>query len=235
MNSLIPKSCIYTLFFIVTALFANAQTNPVGIFDAHTDIGAVKIKGSVTYNAALQQYQISASGKNIWAVDDEFHFAYKKIKGDFLLRANMRLTGTSAQAHRKVGWIVRKSLEANSPHISATMHGDGLAALQYRKSAGDSTANVGTAVLQGQTSIIQLERKGNTYTMRVAREGEPFTFEQVTTLNLGDEVYAGLFTCAHDADKAETGVFSNVRIISPATSDPVFSKKYIGSQIELLD
>ena len=54
--------------------------------------------------------------------------------------------------------------------------------------------------------------KGTTYTMRVAKFGEPFVTEEVQSLNLGDEVYVGLFLGSHNKDVVEKGIYSDVRI-----------------------
>ena len=65
-------------------------------------------------------------------------------------------------------------------------------------------------------NIIQLERNGRTFTMRVAEYGQPFVTEQVASVDLGDEVYVGLFVGSHNPDVAETAVFRDVRISTPA-------------------
>ncbi|RYE18415.1 MAG: biopolymer transporter TolR [Sphingobacteriales bacterium] len=225
---------ILTAFaFFASAINAAAQPRPAGIFDDHTQVGNKRSVANLMYDPEYQTYGINAAGKNIWATEDDFHFAWKKLTGDFILRANANFFGDSKQLHRKLGWMVRSSLAGNSAHVSAVVHGgDGLTSLQYRKVTGDSTKEIKAAI--SFASVIQLERKGDTYTVSVARDGETFTAVEVSNIDLGDEVYAGLFVCSHDEKVRETALFTNVRIIRPAASDPVNSKKYIGSQIELL-
>ena len=48
-----------------------------------------------------------AAGYNIWFNRDEFQFAYKKLKGDFIVTADFEFVGTGTDAHRKIGWMVR--------------------------------------------------------------------------------------------------------------------------------
>jgi Tol biopolymer transport system component len=55
------------------------------------------------------------------------------------------------------------------------------------------------------------------------------------SLDLGDEVYVGLFVCSHNKDVIESAVFSNVRITVPAKDDFVPYRDYIGSNLELMD
>jgi TolB protein len=212
---------------------AYAQNSGSGIFDSHTDIGPVKHKGEVMYNAAKQQYTISGSGTNIWANTDEFHFVWKKLKGNFILRTNAEFIGKGVELHRKWGFMVRKTLEGNSAHVNAVVHGDGLTSLQYRKTVGAVTEEQKSTVTFAD--VIQLERKGNTYTMSVARNGDVFGPEEKVDLDLGDEVYVGLFVCSHNPEVTEKAIFSNVRIVSPAPADLVPYKKYLGSAIEILD
>jgi TolB protein len=129
--------------------------------------------------------------------------------------------------------MVRKSLDGNSAQVNAVEHGDGLTSLQYRKTAGATTEEIKSKITHA--NVIQLERKGNTYTMRVAEFGKPFVTEQVTDLDLGDEVYVGLFVGSHNADVVETGVFRDVRIAVPAPANLVPYHDYLASNIEVLD
>jgi Tol biopolymer transport system component len=150
-----------------------------------------------------------------------------------LVYTRARLLGKGVDLHRKVGWMARKSLEGNAPHVNAVVHGDGLTSLQYRPAAGDSTKEIKSKITGAD--VIQLERKGNTYTMRVARFGEPFVTEQVADLDLGDEVYVGIFVSAHKEDVLEKGTFRDVRIAKPAPATLVPYREYLGSHVEILD
>jgi TolB protein len=110
---------------VLATTFANAQS-PVGIFQTAADIGNPKNPGSTQFDATSQSYAIKGAGYNVWFNRDEFHYAYNKIKGDFILTANFELKGQGKHAHRKVGWMVRNSAEPESSHTSAVIHGDGL-------------------------------------------------------------------------------------------------------------
>src|SRR5690349_303550 len=97
-NALLPA--LATSFVVFTAHAA------VGEFETNADIGAPKIAGSTKYDAANQEYALSASGANIWGTKDEFQFAYKKLKGDFILRTRVEFLGQGTDPHRKLGWMV---------------------------------------------------------------------------------------------------------------------------------
>lgn len=205
----------------------------LGIFENQTDVGTVKHKGSAQYDARLQQYELTGSGENIWATHDDFHFVWKRMKGDFILRTNAAFIGKGVELHRKVGLMVRTTLDSNSKHINAVVHGDGLTSLQYRKTISGITEEKKASITAAD--VIQLERKGNTYTMSVARKGDLFVTEEVSDLDLGDEVYVGIFICSHNDNVSEKATFSNVRIVTPAPASLVPYKQYLGSSIELLD
>ena len=225
------------LFTLLLAMLGESvvQAQPaVGGFTGSQDIGPGVKAGAATYLPATQQYVLSGAGQNIWGSHDEFRYAYQKIKGDFLVSARAEFVGREGvDPHRKIGWMARQSLEPNSPHVSAVTHGDGLTSLQFRKAAGGATEEVRS--MTTHANIIQLERKGRTFTMRVAEYGQPFVTEQVASVDLDDEVYVGLFVGSHNPDVAETAVFRDVRISAPAPDALVPYKGYLGSRIELLE
>ena len=214
-------------------VFAQAQSATFGIFHHASDVGQVKHKGSSAYNTQSQAYTITGSGANIWAGKDAFHFLWRKIKGDFILRANGTFIGKGHDPHRKWGWMVRSSLDSNSKYLDAAVHGDGLSALQYRPESGAETLEIRSSLVA--PDVVQLERKGRSYTMSVAKAGETFVAQHIEELDLGDDVYVGLFVCAHHPDVLEKAMFSNVRIVVPAADSLVPYRQYIGSNLEVLD
>ncbi len=227
------QAVVITFSFITPAAPSAAQPKALGVFESESDVGQVAKPGRARYDAATQEYTVTGSGTNMWAGSDEFHMLWKRLKGDFILTARARFVGKGVEPHRKVGWIVRSSLESNAPHVNATVHGNGLTSLQFRRAAGGPTEEI-QSTLQG-ADVIQLERKGGTYIMSVARFGEPFVTEQTTNAALGDEVVVGLYVCSHNKDVEETAVFSNVRVTVPASDRLVPYRDYIGSDLEILD
>jgi TolB protein len=222
------------ILMMISSFSLNAQQNPIGIFDAHSDIGTDVKPGSATYIPETQQYVISGSGYNVWADHDEFQYVWKKMKGDFILSARAEFLGNWVNYHRKVGIMVRKSLDGNSPHVNAVEHGDGLTSLQFRRTAGAQTEEIKSKLTRA--NILELERKGNVYTLRAAIYGQPFVTDTITNIDLGDDVYVGLFVGSHNSDVIETGVFSNVRLTVPfnGIADQNTQMK-LGSHLELLE
>ena len=226
------KSFILFLITVAALLINTAQQSPSGVFTDRSDIGNPIRTGRTTYDDDKQEYTIDGAGSNMWANHDEFHFVWRRLKGDFILTTHAAFVGKGVEPHRKMGWMVRASLDADSPHAVTVVHGDGLTSLQFRRTKGAATEEIISKV--GAADVLQLERKGNTYKMSAARLGDVFTSEAVS-LDLGDEVYVGLFVCSHNKDVTEKAVFSNVRITVPAKDNFVPYRDYIGSNLEVMD
>src|SRR5436190_14017414 len=144
----------------------------VGVFDGHDDVGNVLHKGSVNYNSTTDEYQLTGSGSNIWGNHDEFQFAWKKLKGDFIIQARGLVLGEGVEPHRKFGIMIRSGLDTSSSMVCTALHGNGLASLQFRTSKG---ANVEQdTFLVRWPDVIELERRGKQFIMSVAHSGETY-------------------------------------------------------------
>ncbi len=220
------------LTFLVASICVHAQMEPVGIFENHQDIGNPKLKGSAVYNKQDQTYTLSGAGLNMWDKSDQFHFAWKKIKGDFIFRATVQFVGKGTFDHRKIGLIAREQLTPDSKYADGAVHGDVLTSLQFRATDAGNTEQV--VLSSFHPTEIELERIGNTWTFSAAPFGE--NYKSVTKeLSLNEELYVGLFICSHLEDVMETAIFSNVQIIIPAAKDFRPYRDYIGSHIEIME
>ena len=211
----------------------SGATAALGDFDGHGDVGSPKISGSAAYNPLSQDYALAAAGENMWAQRDEFHFAWKRLTGDFILQTRVEFIGEGVEAHRKAGLIVRSTLDADSPYVDAVVHGNGLTSLQFRRTKGGATEEKQSAITGA--AVLQLERRGGRFIMSAAKGGEPFTITEIADLPLGDDVFAGLALCSHNPAVTERAIFSNVRLIRPAPEGFVPYRDYIGSVLEVLD
>ena len=102
---------------LMTAGAQDGAALPVGLFTSQTDVGKPAMKGSAVYDAEPQRYTVSGAGKNMWFGLDEFHFVWRRLKGDFILCTRAEFIGQGVNAHRKLGWMVRSTLETGSPHM----------------------------------------------------------------------------------------------------------------------
>jgi TolB protein len=207
--------------------------NRVGDFEGYTDIGNVLHKGSTIYDKNSQSYTLVGSGSNIWFKKDELHFAWKKLTGDFILQTRVVFEGKGVDPHRKIGWMLRNTLDTGSAMAIATVHGDGLTSLQFRPQADSNVSEVKSPV--SGVDMIQLERRAGKLIMSVAVYGQPFTQVETDQVKLNEEVYAGIFICSHNKDVTEQATFTNVRIIKPVKPDFIPYRDYIGSHVEIMD
>jgi TolB protein len=202
-------------------------------FENHSDIGSVHLPGSCEYDPEQQVYTIASAGANIWGDHDDFHFVWGRMSGNFIVTVRAEFLGAGVNPHRKLGWMARASLQASSSQICTGIHGDGLVSLQFRRAQGGPTEEVKAPLIGAD--VIQLERKGKTYSMSVAHYGEPFTAVQVSDLDLGEEVYVGLFVCSHEDEVVEKAAFHDVRVVVPVKEGFDRSRDPFGSRLELLD
>src|ERR1035441_2122585 len=175
-----------------------AQTaGSLGIFEGAADVGAPAHKGSVVYDAVRKEYRITGGGENMWGAHDDFFFVWRKVTGDVVITANLKIV-TGGAPHRKAGLIIRKDLETGAVYAGAVghgarpasgpwrgvcrtrrdpggvrpdavVHGPGLTSLQWREKPDDVTRTI-TFPVDGPTRL-RLERRRNVVTLYAGKEG----------------------------------------------------------------
>ena len=202
-------------------------------FEGQTDVGSTQKPGSCMFDPEQQVFTMTGAGDNIWGDHDDFHFVWRHMKGDFIVTAQAAFVGPGVKPHRKLGWMARTSLDPGSPAVSTGIHGDGLVSLQFRRTQGGLTEEV-RAPLKG-ADVIQLERKGSVYILSVAHFGQPFTPVEASEIDLGEDVYLGLYVCSHDEAVVEKATFQNVRMVVPVREGFDRGKDPFGSRLEILN
>lgn len=232
----LPKNQKRTLLWMALTLLMQAaaycQNADLGMFETQGDVGMPGIKGRSVYDAKTQEYELTGAGANMWGTEDQFHFLYKQIKGDFMVRATVRFEGAGHHEHRKLGIMCRNDLTKGSPYVDACVHGDRLTSLQYRTASGGETSELVLSAYY--PTEIALERKGNQFIFSTARFGENYRSVQ-QNIALEEEVFLGLFICSHDEQVTESAIFSNVRVIVPVDEDYTPYRDFIGSRLETLE
>ncbi|MDA0193854.1 MAG: hypothetical protein O2951_02200 [Bacteroidetes bacterium] len=149
--------------------------------------------------------------KTYGADRDDFNFSWKKITGDFTMQTDIKFVGEGKNAHRKVGIMLRHSLEPNTPYADACVHGDGLTGLQYRRTIDNPTEQITSAAKMPKS--IRLRRMGDTILMSTSMNGTDFDSTGSIILELGDEAYLGIFMGSHGENDFEEAIYSNLSII----------------------
>ena len=198
------------LAMLALAGTAAAQTTgSLGIFEGASDVGTPSHKGSAVYDSARNEYRVTGGGNNMWGPRDDFFFVWRKVTGDVVITASLKII-TGGVPHRKAGLIIRKDLEPGSVYTDAVVHGSGLTALQWREKADDVTRTIHFPV-DGPTRL-RLERRGNLVTLYAGKEGGALAEMGNTEVAPFSPMYAGLAVCAHDDAAETTAVFSDVTV-----------------------
>ncbi|HSI77251.1 MAG TPA: hypothetical protein VK957_15225 [Lunatimonas sp.] len=206
-----PVNCFVLFLF----LLVSCRQNPLGVFEQFQDIGNPALAGNTVYDSKTDSYTLTGSGYNIWFDRDEFQFVYKEVNGDFSLTADMELIGVGVDPHRKVGIMVRSSKAEDAAHMTATVHGDGLTVMQWRREVGMEMRDPEDEIFaeDGNFQTIKLERKGNEYTMWAAKSGGDLQRIGSKILEtIPDDALLGLFICSHNPDVLEQAIFSRVEL-----------------------
>ena len=215
-----------------TVSLAQFRGPAAGFFEGFTDIGSPQLKGSVLYSEPGQDYRISASGENIWFGKDSFSFLWKLMKEDFIIQADLEFLGEGVDPHRKAGLMIRSGLSSDAAHVSCVIHGDGLTALQYRTERGVDMEEIKFDI--SGPNVIQLEKKGDLFTMSVAKRGDLYIKESFE-MHMEGALETGLFVCSHNEEVVEEAIFSNVRVMGTVPDDLIPYESYIGSLLEVMD
>ncbi len=228
---------LFLLFGFSSPRMLNAQSaeNP---FNFQMNIGNPAQKGSLQKNPG-GGWDVQGGGYNVWFGRDEFFYAFDTLKGDFILTANMRFKDKAGDPHKKAGWMIRTDTSENAAHISATIHGDGLTALQWRRMKGAFMRDPEDEkrAVKNNPEIIQLEKAGDVFIMRSAHFGEPLQETgRIKNKSLNKTVLAGLFVSSHNADQLATVEVWNVRIDKTVPDNyDGYRDPELKSRLEVLD
>jgi Tol biopolymer transport system component len=211
------------ILILLAPLVASAQrdTAPIGMFEGQGDIGTVLHAGSASYNAADKNYSVTGSGENMWFGEDDFHYLWKKVSGDFTISADIKFFGTMGDPHRKAVLMIRQTLDGNSSFVDVARHGDGLTSLQFRDGAGTNAHEV--EFMDPGPLRVAIERRGDYfYGFFSGMGGKLHPAGASTKLVLSGPLYVGIGVSAHNKDQLQTAIFSNVKI---ETLAPVSDEK----------
>jgi len=183
----------------------------IGIFSDSTDIGDVTRAGSASFNSTNGEYAVTGGGANMWDASDGFHFVWVKMSGDLTLTADVKLVGTGGVDHRKACLMIRQSLASNSAYADVALHGDGMTSLQFREAEGEPTDQIVMEVSGPER--VQIQKRGDEVTIACAKAGGQWRQGGARyRIQFKEPFYVGLGVCAHDNDRIEQAIFSNVEL-----------------------
>ena len=187
---------------------APAGRQALGYFEQSGDVGQPAIKGSTLYDPCHADLHHRRFGHQ--------HLGQPRRVPVRVAQTDWRLHRPDARRTARDGRRPASEIRLDHPqdtrlptrrYVDVAVHGDGLTSLQFRKAAAAITEQVRIARSRALTSSSWPGRAGR-YTMSVARFGETFTHNEVSDIDLGDEVYVGLFVCSHNAAVSERAAFN---------------------------
>jgi hypothetical protein len=194
-----------------------------------SEIGAPLVTGSSGY--ANGTYTVSSAGYNIWYTRDEFRFAWKQMKGDVSMAADIAFPDPNGYGDRKAVLVIRQDLDDDSKQVVVALHGAGMIQLAQRPEKGaltkDREFRVGgrgrpegkspDSLVNDIARRIGIEKRGNRFSLWVSLQGEPMTqYGPPIQLDFKEPYYVGFGFCSHLPDVADTATFSNLVLANKA-------------------
>lgn len=178
---------------------------------AYSDIGSVGIPGEVCYNSDDGEFEISASGEDIWNNSDEFGYLHQSLNGDGELIMKLDYL-ENTHTYAKIGLMMREDLTPDSKHAMIVMN-QSQRALQYRKVIGGSTLpNSGSWIgpTYSHPTWFKMQRMGNVFGAFLSGDGSSWILVDTVHVSMGASIYAGIALTSHNNTRINTSVVSNV-------------------------
>ena len=195
----------------ISAWISSLTTPPAANLPApwvHSDVGPVNLPGDATYTNG--NFNLSASGDDIWFASDGFHFIYQTLTGDGEITAHISNLN-AADSWTKAGVMIRESLTAGSPHGMTVLTGGQGANFQARTSANaNSIGTFGPAV-----SIpywVRIKREGNLISSYISDVGDTWTVVGSETIPMAQQVYIGMCLTSHNNSQLSTATIDSVNV-----------------------
>jgi hypothetical protein len=154
-------------------------------------------------------YTMTASGEDIWASADEFHFAWKEVSGAVSIVAKVEsLDNTHPFA--KAGVMIRDTLDADSRNAAVLITPENGVRFQYRNTTGGITDRY---FEEGLTAPqwVKLERTaGGLVRGYHSEDGVTWTQFNLIQVRMDMPIYIGLALTSNETALAGEAKFSNV-------------------------
>jgi uncharacterized repeat protein (TIGR03806 family) len=179
---------------------------------AHEDIGHVGLAGEAGY--VNGQFNLIATGADIWGKSDAFHLAYRALEGDGQITARIvSLQQTDPWA--KAGVMFRAKTGADSKYVAVLVTPANGAFLQVRSLAGGASDNKEAPAI-AVPCWFRLIRHGNTFVGYLSRNRDNWSRIGSATVSMPERIYVGLALTAHNNSALNSALFDNVTIAPKA-------------------
>jgi hypothetical protein len=173
--------------------------------------------GTIRYDGSADMYTITGAGADISNTADDFHFAWKKLRGEGSITARI---DSIENVHQwtKAGVMVRNTLEPDCPNAMMLVTPSGRLSFQYRSTGSGDTSALRTLADSIQLPHwVRLTRTGNHLAAKHSYDGVAWqamrnsSGRPVTTeIPMDETVYIGLAVTSHDIARTAEACISNV-------------------------
>ena len=194
------------------ALYGTGQNAParIGTFEGHDDVGSVLRPGAAEYDGSARTYTVTGSGENMWAAKDAFHFVWKKVSGDVTISADIAFPEQGGEPHRKAVLMIRQSLDEDRltstrpVMVTASRRcSSAMKRARQRMKCNRMPPDRSAFVSPNEAKISNVNRG--------SRRGVPDR-RRAARVTFQEPFYVGIGVCAHNKERSEKAVFSNVEI-----------------------
>ncbi|KQX45733.1 glycerophosphodiester phosphodiesterase family protein [Paenibacillus sp. Root444D2] len=202
------------------------------------DIGAVEALGSSGWKN--EQFTISASGYDIWAAADEFHYVYQPVNGNVTIVAQVAdMENTNGYA--KAGIMIRETLDSGSKFADVVVTPSEGIKFQRRITTGQNLTNTtgySDSTAGKAPQFVKLVRSGDSFTAYNSTNGS--TWQQIgsaVTVTMNSTVYVGLAVTSHNDGVLGNATFKNVSLTqaSPYTLTTVALQQGVNGYTQTTD
>jgi regulation of enolase protein 1 (concanavalin A-like superfamily) len=174
----------------------------------YEDIGIVTIPGETSYLRG--QFNLVATGKDIWGIEDSFHFASKPFSasGEIIARV-VALQYTDPWA--KAGIMFRESDDAGAKYAFMGFSGQGGSVFQSRLLPSAFPASTDGPPAK-PPYWLKLVRLGDTFTGYVSADGQAWKTVGKITVPMKKDILVGLALASHNKTTANSTLFDNVMV-----------------------
>ncbi len=167
----------------------------------------IDLTGGVTYDNGV--FSVRGDGEDIEGTADGFYFVHQTLSGDGQIIARVAsLQGADPAA--EAGIMIRENLAAGAKH--AFLRVDASTKVVFRRRLATDAYSIDNAYSGTNCLWLRLMRMGNTLIGHCSTDGTNWNYVWFSTVNMSNQVQAGLAVTAHHQDWLAAATFDNVSI-----------------------
>jgi uncharacterized repeat protein (TIGR03806 family) len=190
----------------ISSLHTAAPTLPKGWTDV--DIGNIGVSGDASFLNG--NFNLLASGSDIWETADGFHFASRALNGDGSIVARV-VSVQYTDPWAKAGVMVRESNSPGAKYVFLGLTGQGGSVLQSRATADGVSASADGPEAR-LPHWLKLTRNGDVFNGYISADSTNWLATGSVTNPLSKNVSIGLALTAHNNSVLNSTLFDHVTV-----------------------